>query len=88
MIENGRIPPYEKCLGCEILEAMNCVDDMRNNITGNVPPGCNIRAINVNYDESCCPKYGLKQKNKYFESSAYPGALSCLRRVGCRDTEV
>ena len=88
MIENGVTPPYEKCLGCEILEAMNCIDDMRNNVTGNVPPGCNIRAISEEYDTSCCPRYGRKSKDKIFVSSAYPKGLACLRSVGCGGTEV
>jgi hypothetical protein len=88
IIENGNIPPYEKCLGCDIPEAMNCVNDMRTNVTGNVPPGCMIRALGEEYDPSCCPRYGKKTTDKFFETMAYPFALGCLKRVGCGDTEV
>lgn len=90
IIERGRAPPYEKCYGCEIHRAMNCLSDLRTNVTGNVPSGCRLHALNSEYDATCCPVY-VQKKRKFFlrfETSGYPAALSCLRRVGCQATQV
>jgi hypothetical protein len=37
-IERGEVPIYEQCYGCSMREAFACLQDMRNNITGNVAP--------------------------------------------------
>jgi hypothetical protein len=37
MIERGEVPIYEQCYGCSMREAFACLQDMRNNVTGNVP---------------------------------------------------
>jgi hypothetical protein len=90
MIEKGRAPPYEKCYGCEIQRAMNCLSDLRRNVTGNVPSGCRLNSLNSDYDTTCCPVY-VQKKSKLilrFETSGYPSALSCLRKVGCQATQV
>mmetsp|Transcript_5162 Transcript_5162/g.7904 ORF Transcript_5162/g.7904 Transcript_5162/m.7904 type:complete len:185 (-) Transcript_5162:69-623(-) len=90
IIESGKIPPYEQCLGCEIREAMGCLDDMRRNLSGTVPTGCTISAISEEYDTSCCPRYVAK-KRKFdiiYETSAYPVGLACLRKTGCEHTEI
>ena len=90
MIEKGKIPPYSSCLGCEVQQAMNCLNDLRTNASGTVQVGCKLGYLNEVYDSSCCPKYILKKKKillKY-ETSAYPIALSCLRNIGCQDTQV
>jgi hypothetical protein len=90
MIEKGTAPPYEKCYGCEIQRAMNCLSDLRTNVTGNVPSGCKLNSLNSNYDTTCCPVYVQKKRKIFlrFETSGYPSALSCLRKVGCQATQV
>ena len=31
LIERGTVTKYYMCVGCEVEEAMGCIDDMRNN---------------------------------------------------------
>jgi hypothetical protein len=90
MIEKGKIPPYQKCFGCEIQQAIYCLNDLRLNATGNIPSGCRMNALNSDYDTTCCPVYIQKKKKIVlrFETSGYPTALSCLRDVGCEETQV
>lgn len=92
LIERGEVPIYEQCYGCSMREAFACLQDMRNNVTGNVAVGCHIEAISEAPDTSCCPEYlrygGGRFSPVLFESSAYPMALECLREVGCADTEI
>ncbi len=86
-IELGVVPPYSKCFGCKISEALACVKDMRSNITGTVPYGCKMDAIYEQYDEVCCPEYNAR-KQAIFSTAAYPQGLECLRKVGCEMTDV
>lgn len=93
VIGTGVVPPYDKCTGCIVAEAMSCVDDMRKNITGTVPTDCPMQSVLETYDKSCCPVYITPKKNKkyvevVYSTSAYPSVLSCLRKVKCEFTEV
>lgn len=69
---------------------MNCLNDLRRNLSGNVHPSCHIGGLNEAYDTSCCPQYIVKRKRTIlkYETSAYPSALSCLRNVGCETSHV
>eukprot|EP00603_Paraphysomonas_imperforata_P005062 CAMPEP_0114424162 /NCGR_PEP_ID=MMETSP0103-20121206/6543_1 /TAXON_ID=37642 ORGANISM="Paraphysomonas imperforata, Strain PA2" /NCGR_SAMPLE_ID=MMETSP0103 /ASSEMBLY_ACC=CAM_ASM_000201 /LENGTH=218 /DNA_ID=CAMNT_0001592889 /DNA_START=213 /DNA_END=869 /DNA_ORIENTATION=+ len=92
LIERGEVPIYEQCYGCSMREAFACLQDMRNNVTGNVPPGCTIEAISEKPDTGCCPKFVNHDDGTHgkvlFEYSAYPMAFECLKEVGCEDTEI
>jgi hypothetical protein len=65
-------------------EALNCIDDMRLNKSGNVRYGCNINSMHATIDSSCCPAYSGYELN--YIGSAYPEALACIQRVGCGDS--
>lgn len=92
VIETGVVTPYYTCYGCIIEEAMGCLNDMRFNKSGNIHPNCTtISSIGIEGDtENCCPKLA-KEKNKFnlqYMGSAYTEALSCIREVGCGDSDV
>ena len=42
-VGGGYSPPYSICEGCMIQEAMQCIDDMRYNVSGNVGAGCELQ---------------------------------------------
>jgi len=44
-IERGNVPVYYDCEGCIVEEANYCVDDLRQNITGNIHPSCKMNSI-------------------------------------------
>ena len=92
VIGTGVVPPYDKCVGCIVAEAMACVDDMRKNATGTVPHNCPMHSVLETYDKACCPVYVTPKKNKkivevVYSTSAYPSVLACLRKVKCEFTE-
>ena len=82
LVERGEVTPYYACLGCKVEEAVNCIEDMRLNKTGNVRYGCKINSMHEDRDENCCPSFVSKQRPRYI-GLAYPEALRCLERVGC-----
>ena len=51
LIERGEVPIYEQCYGCSMREAFACLQDMRNNITGNVPP---VSSLHTEVVFLCC----------------------------------
>lgn len=65
-IVDGKVPPYYTCLGCVIEEAMGCIDDMRQNVSGNVGTGCNMAVLTESYNSACCPVFqsSLRQGNR------------------------
>jgi hypothetical protein len=90
LIETGIVPPYYDCLGCVVNEAQGCIDDMRQNKSGNVLPNCKLNTIsNKRNSEDCCPKL---LKNRFgitdlaYLGSAYPETLRCIEKVGCIDS--
>jgi hypothetical protein len=87
VVETGTVTPYYQCYGCVIENAMGCLNDMRNNASGNVHPNCSINAIaqtpNTDY---CCPKLGAA--NLLYSGSAYPETLRCIAGVGCQDSSI
>lgn len=86
LIERGDVPPYYDCIGCVIEEASGCLDDMRTNKSYNVAGDCRINSLKSDYDESCCPTFGINQfgvKDLRYVGSAYPETLRCMERLGC-----
>ena len=90
MIERGLMPPYQKCFGCVVEDAVACIQDMRTNASGNVAPECKLNNINEVPDSGCCPRrigrdpdYNVDIGRLY---SAYPEALECLKRVNCEES--
>jgi len=45
IIERGNMPPYQKCEGCKIEDAIACITDMRSNASGNVAADCEMNMI-------------------------------------------
>mmetsp|Transcript_415 Transcript_415/g.428 ORF Transcript_415/g.428 Transcript_415/m.428 type:complete len:191 (-) Transcript_415:43-615(-) len=87
-ISIGLVAPYEECVGCRIDLAMSCIDDMRKNVSGNVPGRCHMNGVTDKVSHTCCPKY-LEINSKFSvrtDTSAYPDGLACMRAVGCRDS--
>ena len=86
--------PYDKCFGCQIEEAMSCVDDMRRNISGTVPKGCLISAISDYPQTACCPVYVRPYPRRIlyteilYATSAYPKLFECLEKIGCGSSEI
>lgn len=78
---------YEHCLGCDVVEAQKCVDDMRNNVTGNIPVGCYPSALgDAHVKQECCPLfYGVPEEPWLVlpSTTGYPDAIKCLIDIGC-----
>jgi hypothetical protein len=91
-IEDGKVPPYYTCLGCVIEEAIGCVDDMRQNMSGNVGTGCDMGVISESYNGNCCPKFGINpltnRLDLLYVGSAYPDTLRCINSVGCASSVI
>lgn len=89
-VEKGTYPPFYECIGCVIEEAQACLDDMRLNKSGNVPNDCTIRSMNQIYDSRCCPVIGqtFQGLNLQYRGAAYPMALSCIEKVGCKNSAI
>lgn len=91
VIERGKVSEYTLCAGCIVEEATACVEDMRQNKSGNVWHGCDILKLMENYatnDGLCCPQLRPDHKGRpdlYYPTSAYPEALRCLQSIGCGD---
>ena len=79
---------YEYCRGCDMMAAQHCLWDMRHNVSGNVPPTCNLDFNTLKPQTECCARY--RTFNKFFtihgRTSAINDALACLRNIGCQDT--
>lgn len=56
VIERGTVPRYYTCTGCVSDRAFACLDDMRQNKSGNVPTDCGFHAASERYLPSCCPR--------------------------------
>jgi hypothetical protein len=73
----------------QLLKCLNftgCIDDMRNNVSGNVAPNCNMGRITESYETKCCPRILPDNKGNLdlkYVGAAYPMALRCLKAVGC-----
>ena len=91
VIERAVVTRYYKCEGCIIENALGCLNDLRQNISGNVPPRCNITFIGHLPDTMCCPLFGLDKAgrmNLIATTAGYPDTLRCIQSVGCGDTDV
>ena len=94
-IERGSVTPYYMCVGCKVEEAMGCIEDMRQNKSGNVRGDCKFNhvmegnmdhAMEQRQQIACCPivnSLGILAK---FQGSAYPEAFRCLDNVGCMES--
>jgi len=86
----GYAHPYQICDGCMIQNALQCISDMRHNISGNVPSGCNMNDMFMDIQPACCARFsrdetidpnpGARIRPK---TSAYNDALLCLHNAGC-----
>lgn len=92
LVERGDYPPFYECIGCVIEEAQACVDDMRYNKSLNVPAKCAMYATSQQYDSThCCPVIQATATGKVdllYVGAAYPMALSCIERVGCKSSTI
>ena len=91
VIERAIITKYYKCEGCVIEQALGCLNDLRMNISGNVPHGCNISYIGHLPLTSCCPAFGpdtTGNVNLIATTAGYPDTLRCIQSVGCGDSDV
>ena len=41
----GAVPYFQSCTGCALADALQCVADMRANVSLNVPVGCDLGAV-------------------------------------------
>ena len=96
LIERGTVTKYFMCVGCEVEEAMGCVDDMRNNKSGNVRPSCKFdhvmegnmaKAMEQEQQAACCPTV-TNGFLSAFAGSAYPEAFRCISNVGCTESTI
>ncbi len=88
MVGNGQIPPYFRCNGCIIEQAMNCVNDLRKNASGSLQAGCKIASISETKNTACCPVYDEVSLKVDYKTSGYPQALACIDSVGCTLSQV
>jgi len=91
VIERATVTKYYKCEGCIIERALGCLSDLRQNISGNVPRGCNISYIGRLTQPKCCPTIGKDASGKInliAKTAGYPDTLRCIQSVGCGDTDV
>jgi len=96
-IERGTVTKYYMCVGCVIESAMGCVNDMRQNKSGNVGGGCKFdQVFEGNMDRpleqwqalQCCPKVTSDTKKLYYSGSAYPEAIRCIENAGCKESTI
>lgn len=60
LIERGTMPPYWDCMGCIVEEAQGCIDDLRFNASGLVPPKCKMSSLlqtATMQARECCPHF-------------------------------
>jgi hypothetical protein len=90
MVGNGIVPPFFKCTGCVLEQAMGCVDDLRRNLSGSVPYDCLLDVVAEKYSDACCPSYTFLRKQTLLEysTSAFPQTLACIEAVGCMMSQV
>jgi len=91
VIERAVVTRYYKCEGCIIENALGCLNDLRQNISGNVPAGCNITYIGHLPETVCCPAFGKDKSgrmNLIATTAGYPDTLRCIQSVGCGETDV
>ncbi|CAM9237718.1 unnamed protein product [Phaeothamnion confervicola] len=80
---------YQSCTGCLYATGQACLADMRANVSRNVPDGCDMSALTVQSDRSCCPVLDTSNSKKITMDStttAYPDALLCLQQAGCESS--
>eukprot|EP01038_Epipyxis_sp_PR26KG_P012942 gene12942-17350_t len=91
-ISTGKVSPYYDCVGCVIERAIACIDDMRQNKSGNVYPTCALKKSSEHANpKDCCPKIGFNMKGHkdlLYSGSAYPETLRCVERVGCSSSNI
>lgn len=94
-IERGTVTPYYMCVGCKAEEAMGCIEDMRQNKSGNVRGACKFNhvmegnmdhAMEQRQQIACCPDVNSLGILARFQGSAYPEAFRCLDNVGCLES--
>ena len=87
----GYAPPYAVCDGCMVANALQCIDDMRHNVSGNVATSCNMNDMLMDIQPGCCTKFSrdttIDPDNPGAriipKTSAYNDALLCLHNNGC-----
>lgn len=86
-IERGNMPPYYKCKGCKIEEAVACIEDLRHNKSANVVKGCDMNKLMSNTETQCCPRLyydALRRRDDLaIHTAAFPMTLNCMEAVGC-----
>ena len=91
----GVVPYFNSCVGCSLTAAHQCVEDMRKNVSFNVPVGCHMDSlgsmtgaynrIKKIENRRCCPR--LENVENEF-TWAYRDALRCLVNIYCDDSDV
>lgn len=89
LIRGGGLgPTYEYCLGCKTAKARKCIDDMRANVSANVPGECDMYGQSPLRQPACCGTF--LDENRYSTlrptTAAFNDALLCLKNVGCQNT--
>ena len=85
----GYEEPSEQCNGaCDTVSALECISDMKNNVSGNVPPGCSLTTLSFYAAPECCPQFAKAGKASSIDraTSAFPDALRCLKSAGCHSS--
>ena len=87
----GVVPYFNSCIGCSLVAAEQCVDDMRSNVSFNVPVNCKMDSVGsmagayTNFkkieNRRCC----ALENNEF--TYAYKDALSCLISIYCTESD-
>lgn len=90
-VKLGKVSQYYTCVGCIAEEALGCIDDMRNNKSGNVGAQCQMNHVRegnqkqpmeVEQQQACCPLFS-KGGSLLYDQSAFVTALQCITAAGC-----
>jgi hypothetical protein len=90
-VELGKVSQYYTCVGCVAEEALGCIDDLRNNKSGNVGAQCQMNKVRegnqkqpmeVRQQQACCPLFSPGGSLLY-KQSAFVTALQCITAAGC-----
>lgn len=94
-VEIGQVSKFYTCTGCVMEEAMGCIEDMRQNKSGNVAGGCNMnwsregnqkQPMEAVQQAACCPMFSGGKLQ--FPQSAFNYALQCIQNAGCSSSTV
>lgn len=77
----GSAPTKISCKGCIAERGLQCIWDMRNNVSGNVHPDCPMNSIRYKPVQACCPV--MHGRSVTAGTGAYPDALACLSGHKC-----